>query len=72
VEEKQEILNIIHEEFDPYYHVDLYCGSCVVKMLEYVFKRMDELTTITVPLNDSFGVVDSEFTKIDNLKKKKK
>jgi hypothetical protein len=58
VEEKQEILNIIHDEFDPYYHVDLYCGSCVVKMLEYVFKRTDELTTITVPLNDSFTVIN--------------
>jgi hypothetical protein len=70
VEEKQEILNIIHEEFDPYYHVDLYCGSCVVRMLEYVFKRVDELTTITVPLNDSFTVTSTEEPKLYKKKKK--
>jgi hypothetical protein len=58
VEEKSEILNIIREEFDSNYQVDLWCGSCVVRMLEYVFKRMDELTTITVPLSDSIVAIN--------------
>lgn len=40
---KQDILNIIREEFEPMYHVDMWCGPCVVKMLVYAFKRMDEL-----------------------------
>lgn len=40
---KQEILNIIREEFDPNYHADLYCGICVVKMMEYAFREMDKI-----------------------------
>lgn len=39
---KQDILNIIREEFEPMYHVDMWCGPCVVKMLVFAFKRMDE------------------------------
>lgn len=48
--EKQEILNIIREEFDPNYHADLYCGICVVRMLEHAFREMDKIETITVNL----------------------
>lgn len=39
---KQEILDVIRAEFDPGYTVDAWCGPCVVKMLVYAFKRMDE------------------------------
>jgi hypothetical protein len=47
---KQAILNIIREEFDAGYHVDLWCGICVVRMLEFAFKRMDEIAVVNVPL----------------------
>lgn len=47
---KQEILNIIREEFNSGYQVDLWCGHCVVKMMEYAFREMDKIETITVDL----------------------
>ena len=47
---KQEILNIIREEWNPGYQVDLWCGHCVVKMMEYAFREMDKVETITVEL----------------------
>lgn len=40
-QEKDEILKVIQEEFDPGYRVDLWCGSCVVSMMEYAFREMD-------------------------------
>lgn len=40
--EKQEIMDVIRAEFNPGYHTDLWCGSCVVKMLEYAFREMDK------------------------------
>lgn len=40
-DEKVEIRDIIREEFNPGYTVDLFCGICVVGMLEYAFKAMD-------------------------------
>lgn len=40
-DEKQEILDVIRAEFSHGYTVDLWCGSCVVKMLEYAFREMD-------------------------------
>ena len=48
--EKQEILNIIREEFNPGYQVDLWCGHCVVKMLEYAFAEMDKTVTLVIDL----------------------
>lgn len=51
INEKQEILDVVREEFDPNYHLDPWCGSCVVRMMEYAFKRMDELEIVNVPLN---------------------
>lgn len=38
---KNEIIGIIREEFNPAYHVDLWCGKCVVDMLVYAFREMD-------------------------------
>ena len=40
--QKDEILLIIREEFNPGYVVDLWCGRCVVKMMEYAFNEMDK------------------------------
>ena len=39
--ERQEILDVIRAEWDVTYHIDMYCGVCVVKMLVYAFERMD-------------------------------
>lgn len=38
---KNEILGIIRQEFNSGYHVDLWCGKCVVDMLVYAFREMD-------------------------------
>ena len=50
--EKAEILNVIREEFNSGYHVDLWCHACVVRMLEHAFNEMDKrkIDTITIPL----------------------
>lgn len=40
--EKDEILQVIREEFNPGYTVDMWCGSCVVSMMTYAFRAMDE------------------------------
>lgn len=47
---KQEILDVIKEEWHPGYHVDLWCGICVVRMLELAFREMDSRETIEVKL----------------------
>lgn len=48
---KNEILEIIRKEFNPNYHVDLWCGKCVVDMLVYAFREMDaRLTVVKVEL----------------------
>lgn len=41
-QEKQEILDVIREEFNHGYTVDLWCGHCVVKMMEYAFAELDK------------------------------
>ncbi len=48
INEKQQILNVIRAEFNPVYQVDLWCGHCVAKMLEYAFKEMDSRTVVNV------------------------
>lgn len=40
-QEKQDILDVIRAEFNPGYTVNLWCGSCVVSMMEYAFREMD-------------------------------
>lgn len=50
-DEKMEILNIVKAEFNPGYTVDLFCGICVVGMLEYAFRELDKrIETITIEL----------------------
>jgi hypothetical protein len=41
---KNEILDVIHKEFDPGYTCQMYCGSCVAKMVVYAFEQMDKQT----------------------------
>lgn len=37
-----EVLQVIHEEFDPNYHVDMFCSYCKMKMMEYAFQKLNE------------------------------
>lgn len=47
----QEVLDVIHAEFNPGYKVDWYCGYCVNQMVQYAFKEMhDRLTKINIKL----------------------
>lgn len=39
--EKNEILQVIREEFNPDYTADMWCGSCVVSMMVFAFQQMD-------------------------------
>ena len=51
IQAKQEILDVIKEEFNSGYSVDMYCGHCVVKMMEYAFQELDKrLSTIKIDL----------------------
>lgn len=46
---KNEIIDVIRKEFNPGYVTELWCGSCVAKMLVYAFEQMDkEITTVKI------------------------
>lgn len=38
---KEGLLRVIREEFDPGYLANLWCGSCVVDMLKYVYTQYE-------------------------------
>lgn len=48
---KAEILQIIRAEWDAGYSPDLWCGSCVAKMLVYAFEQMDADKTDSMTIN---------------------
>lgn len=48
---KAEILQIIRAEWDAGYSTDLWCGSCVAKMLVYAFEQMDADKTDSMTIN---------------------
>lgn len=39
--QKDEILRVINEEFDPMYRPNLWCGPCVAEMLVKAFRHLD-------------------------------
>lgn len=41
----QDILDVIHDEFDKGYKVDWYCPSCVMRMVQYAFNEMNSRLT---------------------------
>ena len=48
---KNEIIDVIRQEWNPGYVTDLWCGNCVVKMLELAFKSMDT-EVVKIKMND--------------------
>lgn len=48
----QDVLDVIHEEFEPGYKVDWYCPHCVMNMVRYAFQEMHDRDTINVNLNN--------------------
>lgn len=48
---KQDILDVIRAEWNPGYHCDMFCGKCVVNMLEYAFRCLDSDKTDTITVN---------------------
>lgn len=48
---KNEIIDVIRQEWNPGYTTDLWCGSCVAKMLEYAFRSMDT-EVVKIKMND--------------------
>jgi hypothetical protein len=41
-----EILDIIRAEWDPGYNVMMFCGSCLLTMVDFAFNKMDSETDI--------------------------
>jgi len=39
---KQGLLNVIREEFDAGYLINMWCGACVVEMIKYVYTQYDQ------------------------------
>lgn len=39
---KDGLLRVIHEEFDPGYLVNMWCGACVIDMLKYVYGQYEQ------------------------------
>lgn len=48
------MLRIVHEEWDQYYRVDLWCDPCKMKLIEYAFGMMDreKVDTVHIDLPD--------------------
>lgn len=37
-----EVVEVIRAEFNPNYHVNMYCDSCKMEMVRYAFNEMDK------------------------------
>ena len=46
-----EVVRIIHEEWDPWYRIDLSCPSCLMKLIDYAFGKMDSEKVETINVN---------------------
>lgn len=48
----QEVLRIVHEEWDPNYRCDMWCDHCKMKLIEYAFEKMsqDKVDNVKVDL----------------------
>lgn len=51
-----EVLRIIHEEWDPYFRADLSCQPCCMKLIDFAFGKMDreKKDMITVDFENNF------------------
>lgn len=46
---KNEILEVIRQEWAPGYVAEMWCGSCLAKMIVFAFQNMDkEKTTVKI------------------------
>lgn len=48
-----EVVRIIHEEWDPYYRADFSCDSCLMKIIDFAFGKMDK-EIVTVDFENDF------------------
>lgn len=51
-----EVVRIIHEEWDPWYRIDLSCPACLMTLIDYAFGKMDneKVDNITVDFENNF------------------
>lgn len=42
------MLQIVQQEWDPYYRVDMWCDPCKMRLIEYAFGKMDSDKVETV------------------------
>lgn len=43
------MLRIIQEEFNPHYHIDLWCGNCVAELIRYCYQLYDDWISKNAP-----------------------
>lgn len=51
-----EVLRIVHEEWDPNYRCDMWCDACKMRLVEFAFGKMDSEKTdkVTVDFENNF------------------
>lgn len=69
---KNEIQDIIRQEWDPDYTCMMWCGNCVVNMIVFAFERMDAwvrdntfmIKSSTMPIDSPYGFNATGITEI--------
>lgn len=51
-----EVLRIVHEEWDPHYRADMWCDACKMRLVDYAFAKMaqEKQDNITVDFENNF------------------